>query len=234
MSDFSFCKILHKRKLPYHCVYHNLVVLTHRMKKKDVFQAAAYSRPLYSLELLRCYGKTETWSYGSQFFLSHWFWLLFGEVLEQSQNFKSGCFGLCSTGAKPVAGFGWEDCTAHMLGSFLIGSLKFWKSKYTSIAAVERYCGRGSHFRQCYSHSRVTHAPVDCFTAVPMGAAWGKLSWSRSKNKHKKEGKWHSDLMVMESMRGWKGECDQNVVTYTELSQKKIKGKCYSQAYLTK
>lgn len=49
---------------------------------------------------------------------------------------------------------------------------------------------RKSHFCQCYSHSRVTHAPVEGFTAMPTGAAWGKLSWSRSKNKHKKEGKW--------------------------------------------
>lgn len=25
----------------------------------------------------------------------------------------------------PLAGFAWEDCTAHMLDSFLLGSLKF-------------------------------------------------------------------------------------------------------------
>lgn len=193
-----------------------------------------HSLALYTVLNLRCCGKTETWSYGSQFFPSHWLWLLFGEVLEHSQNHESGCFASCSTGAKSVAGFARKDCTAHLLGSFLLGSLKFWKPKYASITAVKRYCGRESHFRQCYSHSRATHAPVEGFAAMPLGAAGGKLSWSRSKNKHKKEGQCPGDLMVVESVRGWKSGCDRNVVMYTELLQNTFKGKCHSQAYLTK
>lgn len=40
--------------------------------------------------------------------------------------------------------------------------------------------------------------------------------------------------MVVESVRGWKSECDQDVVMYTELLQDKFKGKCHSQGCLTK
>lgn len=58
-SDFSSCKLLHKKKLQYHYVCHNRVALAHRTKK-SVFQAAAHSCPLSYLELLPCCGKTET------------------------------------------------------------------------------------------------------------------------------------------------------------------------------
>lgn len=99
---------------------------------------------------------------------------------------------------------------------------------------MKRYCGRERviSVSATATHELLTlqwRASQPCPREQPGVNSVGHKA--KTNTRRKESG---GDLMVVESVRGWKSECDQNVVRYTELLQDKFKGKCHSQGYLTK